>query len=626
MIYSAATISIPAGSTVFLEAIGADATYTIDDLVLAARAGSTGANALDTPSMAALNASYALTTLANRHRLTKGPRIGRLNTASMGAADHTTHVQTVLECPFEAVRIGILNNVQAPLTNVRAYISTAPTLGANNSSTTYTGTANTNCTRTHTKQIVMTGTLTAATSATISTITGNPTANWPDPTGTYPVTFSDGSIRNVTFTSGAATMTWTGAVTATATASVYGAFRFFTVNPGNSLPVSHQLDTQDITWLDWFSFPSQDRTDGGTLPVIHVRIEVPYNSGANTTIPVYYTNDSTMASWESEGSAPTSTVPYGRPYRMRVQATLGVTTVGNFTSTTLSFAGVPFVIQYIPKEQVEGITIAQLGDSIDEGNPPGGLKGNGIGLRIQRDHSTPERPIEHCLLTVAGGVSSRFGDRANYLLNRNADILPEIVIAPIGTPNEEHASVDLTFTAALTAATSGTLTAGWGGTTGSYTIYFSDSSYKTATLTNGSTAVSWTGAVTATANALATTWGVDLTSMRLNRALIAAYCSVNDIYLIWRTILPTNAASATWKWSDIARRNYNAELMDRPATPKSGAWDAGAVLSGGLDADGQEILTNTGDNLHPNDAGNELLAADIWTKQLSALISRSVSA
>jgi len=59
----------------------------------------------------------------------------------------------------------------------------------------------------------------------------------------------------------------------------------------------------------------------------------------------------------------------------------------------------------------------------------------------------------------------------------------------------------LTFTAALSAATSGTLASAWSGTTGSYTLIFSDFTTKTATLTNGSTAVSWTGAVTATANA-----------------------------------------------------------------------------------------------------------------------------
>lgn len=60
----------------------------------------------------------------------------------------------------------------------------------------------------------------------------------------------------------------------------------------------------------------------------------------------------------------------------------------------------------------------------------------------------------------------------------------------------------LTFTAALVAATSGTLAAPFAGATGAtYTVKFSDGTTKTVTLTNGSAAVSWTGAVTATANA-----------------------------------------------------------------------------------------------------------------------------
>jgi len=63
----------------------------------------------------------------------------------------------------------------------------------------------------------------------------------------------------------------------------------------------------------------------------------------------------------------------------------------------------------------------------------------------------------------------------------------------------------ITFTAPLSAATSGTLTANWAGSTGSYSISFSDYSIRTATLTAGSSTVSWTGAVTATANAAAYT-------------------------------------------------------------------------------------------------------------------------
>jgi lysophospholipase L1-like esterase len=61
---------------------------------------------------------------------------------------------------------------------------------------------------------------------------------------------------------------------------------------------------------------------------------------------------------------------------------------------------------------------------------------------------------------------------------------------------------NINFTGALVGATSATMTTGWSGTTGSYSIRFSDGTVKSGvTLTNGSTAISWAGSVTASANA-----------------------------------------------------------------------------------------------------------------------------
>ena len=78
----------------------------------------------------------------------------------------------------------------------------------------------------------------------------------------------------------------------------------------------------------------------------------------------------------------------------------------------------------------------------------------------------------------------------------------------------EHASPNtqlLTLTAAPAGTTSGTLTSSFGGTTGSYQMYFYNdvsgvhnniAAIRTVTLTNGSTAVSWSGAVTASSAAV----------------------------------------------------------------------------------------------------------------------------
>lgn len=53
------------------------------------------------------------------------------------------------------------------------------------------------------------------------------------------------------------------------------------------------------------------------------------------------------------------------------------------------------------------------------------------------------------------------------------------------------------FTASLSAASSGTLTASWSGTTGQYFVVFDSGDQRTVTLTNGTTSATWSGAVTA---------------------------------------------------------------------------------------------------------------------------------
>lgn len=83
-------------------------------------------------------------------------------------------------------------------------------------------------------------------------------------------------------------------------------------------------------------------------------------------------------------------------------------------------------------------------------------------------------------------------------------------------------TADWTLTGALVAATSANFTAVWGGTTGSYSVIFSDGSVKTTTLTNGSAAFSWTGAVTATSAAkvqLATTATLQLNTNNISHVM-----------------------------------------------------------------------------------------------------------
>ena len=83
-------------------------------------------------------------------------------------------------------------------------------------------------------------------------------------------------------------------------------------------------------------------------------------------------------------------------------------------------------------------------------------------------------------------------------------------------------TADWTLTGSLSGATSATLNAVWGGTTGTYTVKFSDGSSKSTTLTNNSASFSWTGAVTASsaiAVQLATTQSLGLNANNVGHVM-----------------------------------------------------------------------------------------------------------
>jgi len=72
------------------------------------------------------------------------------------------------------------------------------------------------------------------------------------------------------------------------------------------------------------------------------------------------------------------------------------------------------------------------------------------------------------------------------------------------TYNSNPVTSNLTFTAVVASgATSGTLTGNFSGTTGSYNINFSNGESRVVTLTNGSTAVAWTGGTVSASTAYA---------------------------------------------------------------------------------------------------------------------------
>lgn len=296
--------------------------------------------------------SFRGNVLPKRQWLTKSFG-GRYSTVA-NAADHTSKYEFTFETEPGAVRICVLNNTAAALTNVKAHFQFAQASGTIRNSTTLAA-------------------LNAASKY---------------------------------------QFLWSGSTTATIAAG----------------SATHTVDNPNATCSDTVIVtpPSPLRTDGGTLSMGVITVEVP---AANTTLPIYYFND--LGELENDGDA--ATAPYGRFVRMSTQAVLGSTTPANFTSTTTNGNAIPILVQYIPKRPVKGATLAVFGDSMLEGVKSGATgRRAGVMGRVQNLVSSSERPLEICNLAIHGAAASRFNDRVTTLI---PVVLPEIAFYPLGTVN-----------------------------------------------------------------------------------------------------------------------------------------------------------------------------------------------
>lgn len=279
---------------------------------------------------------------------------GYLQANNTGGNPYTLHVETVLEAPFDLVRIGILNADTVPVVGVKASIAVASALGANNSAATI------------------------------------------DPVQ-YGGTWYDCQFA--------------GATSGTAPAATAGA----------GVPIC------GIVWTDWILAPSLARTDGGVLPVIHVRTEVPGTAAKYTVAGA----GASFSGYESEGNA--TTAPYRRPYRVRGQAVAGCTTKSAFTSTaTLASASCGIIIQYALRNGF-GSTLVVLGDSVYEGIGAT-IDRCGWAAIFQNAVSTPTNPVSICNLAVAGSGSPTFYTRLNAVASGLADT-NAVVLCPGGSVN-----------------------------------------------------------------------------------------------------------------------------------------------------------------------------------------------
>lgn len=385
------------------------------------------------------------------------------------AADYTTRVFQTLEAHTDRVRVGIINPIAAPLTNVRVSVGTSDTMPAD-----------------------------------LASLHGSSV--------TAGQILSNGGLA-------------TGAA--------------FTAAAGTS------ADKPTITWSDWLDISTVDRADGGTLPLVRVSIEIPTSGNANR--PACDTT-STRAGWESAGS--NDVAPFGRAFKARNGAGLGVTTPSAGSSTVYSDETIPYVLEYMPRHS-QGITLTAFGDSIAEG---AGATVNGCGFPYiaRAAVSNMTRPVEICCMAAASMTMDQMADRAEAVA---ATLRPELAMVTMFTPNGITAP---NFTA----------------TSGARLQYKANQRIRSALAGQDCAIVGFSGIPMLAVAPDSTTGSKDL-----------------------------NSASAT-----VLNQFISAALNS--AVP---VVDAYTPMSGPADADGQVtmLIGTSADGLHPNSAGHALMAGPV---------------
>lgn len=145
-----------------------------------------------------------------------------------------------------------------------------------------------------------------------------------------------------------------------------------------TLAARYYQDLPSWTWSDFVPLLSKPRTDGGTRPILLVRIEMP--SGAYASVPL-----NGIFNWR-QNTAP-------RHLAASLQDVAGVTTKGNYTQTLNTEADILVpAIQYTTKRA--GHQVMMVGDSTTEGL--GGFPNcYGAPQQVCYENSTPTSPVEY---------------------------------------------------------------------------------------------------------------------------------------------------------------------------------------------------------------------------------------
>lgn len=277
------------------------------------------------------------------------------------------HQRVALAAHFDSVRIAIPNMHTSSVASVLGMVGVSNALGA------------------------------WSTSAPILNNTGAATSASPTPSETVSSAGS-GLWRNLTW-SGASSVTLPAAVDAT-----------------NLVP--------SYSWSDWAPVYSVARTDGGTFPLLDIRIFIPVAAGSMT---LAYTGASNNA-WAMWGRDDLFT--NGRTYRVWNQDVDGVTTPTAFTSTTTQPMIVPLLIQY--RSRFEGESVCVVGDSIYDATTGSTYTNNGWAWQGVSGISQTYGPVEYCSLSAGGATTLQSALRAE---NQLSQVKPTIVVFPAASVN-----------------------------------------------------------------------------------------------------------------------------------------------------------------------------------------------
>ena len=204
---------------------------------------------------------------------------------------------------------------------------------------------------------------------------------------------------------------------------------------GNTLTCPAAATTQygmNITWGDVVPLASIARSDGGALPILCVRTQqlTANNGGTNRVISAQGGASGQGYAFETDNA---SSIPYGRLYRVRTQASVqGVATIGSITTAANGCNTAPPIIVRYWLRNGYGKSIVVVGDSISGAFNTTTFSGWSMLQEARRQVSIPSAPIELCVLCQSGAQLSNIAVRAESVASTLTNVA---YVTPDASPN-----------------------------------------------------------------------------------------------------------------------------------------------------------------------------------------------